>query len=203
MPSKRDRAGSVDWVNDANGQLIMTFSDEKTNMGTVSVQDIMDILNGACSETGNCDTNEGDVDGQIIDGGRGGEVLDITVTVTPGGAFPTWIHNGLLETLHAALDAAAECEEVTHTDDCVGTGLAYCPEHKITVNQCKLPKYFAVNYQAEDASNAAPPFIEAKLGLEVESNGFCAAFATIGGAIAGAVNGAAGGVFSLIGLACQ
>ncbi|KAI0860478.1 hypothetical protein F4860DRAFT_221366 [Xylaria cubensis] len=173
-------------------------------MGTVKVQDIIDILSGACSEQGNCNTNEGSIDGQIVNGGRGGEVKDITVVVTPGGDYPTWIHNGLLETLLDALDKAVECQEVTNISDCVGSGLgAYCPEHKITVNQCKLPKYFAVNYQADDASHAAPPFIEAKLDLEVAESGFCAKFTTIGSAIAGAVNGAAGGVFSLIGLACQ
>ncbi|KAI0187212.1 hypothetical protein EV127DRAFT_410558 [Xylaria flabelliformis] len=164
MPTKRGRADGVDWVNDENGQLVITFSDDKVNMGTVKVQDIIDILSKASLM------------------GR----------------------SGLLETLLDALDKAVECQEVTNISDCVGSGLgAYCPEHKTTVNQCKLPKYFAVNYQADDASHAAPPFIEAKLDLEVAESGFCAKFTTIGSAIAGAVNGAAGGVFSLIGLACQ
>ncbi|KAI0150516.1 hypothetical protein GGR57DRAFT_471780 [Xylariaceae sp. FL1272] len=182
----------------ANSSLDCLVSDDKVNMGTVEVQDIMDILNSACAESGNCDTNEQGADGQIIGSGRGGEVVDITVNVTPGGSYgmyrfissyvgkESWIHNGLLDTLHAALDAAVECEEVTHSDDCVGSGLgSYCPPNEITVNQCKLPNFIAINYQDKDAADAAPPFIEAKLNLEVDSSGYCETFTTVGSSIAG------------------
>ncbi|KAI1175011.1 hypothetical protein F4777DRAFT_579458 [Nemania sp. FL0916] len=203
MPTEKRENKAVDWVSNEDGNLIVSFSDTLVPLGTVSVDNAFDALNKACSEEGTCDTNDVPISGQFIDGGMEGKVEDITVTITPNGAYPTWIHNGLLDTLYAAVKAVAQCEDVTRTTYCPGNPMSYCPDQEITVNECKVPAYWSINYQAKDAANAAPPNIGTKVAYAVDSNGFCSTFTTIGNAVAGAVNGAAGGVFTLLGLACK
>jgi hypothetical protein len=87
----------------------------------------MDNLASACATTGLCDTNSIDITGyQLVNGGLGGEVDDETVTLTPNGAYPSWIHNGLLDALRAAVKAAATCSDVTNTPVCPNPAV-YCP----------------------------------------------------------------------------
>ncbi|KAI0531554.1 hypothetical protein GGR58DRAFT_524417 [Xylaria digitata] len=127
----------------------------------------------------------------------------ITVVVNPSGSYPTWIHDGLIDALRAAVKAVADCKDVSQTLLCTNPNpMLYCPPQVITANQCVVPRYWGINYQTPDASNAAPPNIGADLEVVNDSDGFCDSFTTIGGAVAGAVNGVAGGIFSLLSLAC-
>ena len=102
------------------------------------------------------------------------------------------------------MKAVAKCEDVTHTNGCaIGNPMAYCPENKITINECTVPQYWGINYQSPDASQAAPPFIGADMQVEVDNGGFCTTLLTSMGAVAGAINGVGGGVFTLLSLACK
>jgi hypothetical protein len=58
-------------------------------------------------------------------------------------------------------------------------------DQSTTVNECKVPAYWAINYQAKDAHNAAPPNLGAKIEYKIDSTGFCSTFTTVGGAVAG------------------
>lgn len=82
--------------------------------------------------------------------------------------------------------------------------MAYCPQRTFPYTNCEVPKFWGINYQAPDAGNAAPPNVG--LGLDVEKagdGGLCEKAMSALGGLAGAVNGYAGGVFSLLSLACQ
>jgi hypothetical protein len=68
---------------------------------------MFDNIAGACHESGQCETNDIEMDGQLIEPGRGGEVKDIKVILEPDGEYPTWIRNGLVDTLRAAVKAIA------------------------------------------------------------------------------------------------
>jgi len=193
-----------DWINDANGNLHILFSDATLQIGTTPLQKIIDTLTTSCSTTGLCDTDPVDITGyQLVDAGLGSSVYDITVTVNPSGDYPTWIHEGLGEALGAAIAAAAQCADVTNTPTCPSAE-SYCPAQPFTVNECTVPQFWGVNYQDPNAGTSAPPFMQLTLDVAVDTgSGYCATFATVGGAVAGAVNGVAGGIFSLIGLLCQ
>ncbi|KAI3324079.1 hypothetical protein HD806DRAFT_543494 [Xylariaceae sp. AK1471] len=198
MPSQ---IAKRDWVGDNKGNLKISFSDDTIKLGTVGIDDIINNLYTTCSTAGTCDTGDVALNGQLISSGLGGEIQDITITIHPDGAYPTWIHNALLDALSAAVKAVAQCADVTNSPTCPTT-MAYCPSEPFTVNECVVPRYWSVNYQPSDL-NGAPPFIQADMTFETDDIGFCDTLVTVGGAVAGAVNGAAGGIFSLIGLFCK
>lgn len=158
-------------------------------------------LGDACATTGTCDTNPRTIDGQLIGAGLGGNVEDITVTLEPIGLYPVWIRNGLLDILHASVLEVAKCEDIHHQPTCPNPAV-YCPAEPITVNECVVPKFWGINYQAGNPDNA-PPQITTSVDLSINESGFCETFTTIGSAVAGAVSGVGGGIFSLISLACK
>lgn len=54
-----------------------------------------------------------------------------------------------------------------------------------TINECVVPRYWGINYQAPDSNNAAPPNIQADMEVKKDGDGFCDTFTTVGGAVAG------------------
>jgi hypothetical protein len=124
------------------------------------------------------------------------------VHVDPSGAYPTWIHNALIDSLAAAVKVIAKCEDVRQTPTCPNPA-TYCPAEPYTVNECTVPQYWGINYQDKNAANAAPPFIGSDLQVEIDEGGFCTTLLTSLGAVAGAVNGVGGGIFTLLSLACK
>jgi hypothetical protein len=89
---------------------------------------MFDRLVEICHESGQCETNDIELEGQLIAPGRGGSVDNIKVILGPDGEYPTWIRNGLVDALRAAVKSISKCEDITHTNDCAGTtAMAYCP----------------------------------------------------------------------------
>ena len=110
-----------------NANTRASVSDQTIKLGTIATSQIIDSLYAACSDNGPCDTSAIEIKGQLIDAGRDGNVDDETLTINPSGDYPTWIHNGLLETLKAAIQVVAVCEDVTHESGCPYSPMAYCP----------------------------------------------------------------------------
>lgn len=182
--------------------LTTSVSDETVKLGTVKIDDIIGGLAKACSTQGQCDTSTIDFKGQLVAAGLGSEVDDITVSVEPSGAYPTWIHNGLIDGLAAAVKAVAECEDITNTPTCPNPAV-YCPAKPFTVTECTVPQYWGINYQDKNAANSAPPFIGSDLTMKIDNGGFCTKLLSSMGAVAGAVSGVGGGIFTLLSLACK
>lgn len=181
-------------------------SDEKVKLGTISIDEIIKNLAVACSTQGQCDTNSIEIRGDIINPGLSFTTGE-TLTINPSGSYPTWIHNGLIDTLSAAVKAIAECKDVKTTPACYGNAMAYCPckslfeaktaqtssaaanpfhsAQEITLNKCTVPQYWGINFQPPDSGNAAPPFIGADMAIKVDGDGFCKTFATILSAVVG------------------
>lgn len=101
-------------------------SDETVKLGTISIDEIIKKLAAACSTQGQCDTSPIDIRGELVQPGYGSSVEGETLTITPSGSYPTWIHNGLIEALSAAVKATATCKDVTNTPTCPNP-MAYCP----------------------------------------------------------------------------
>lgn len=121
------------------------------DLGDITIDTLFDLLGPACHESGQCETNTLSANGQWIGEGVNADMGPITVTLTPSGDFPTWIHNGLLDILKASVIQVADCRDVVNvqTDKPGGT--------RTKAHQCLVPSFWGVNYQAAD--NAAPPFI--------------------------------------------
>lgn len=154
-----------------------------------------------CHESGQCETNPIELKAMITHS----ESADaIKVTLGPDGEYPTWIRNGLVDVLALAAKQVAKCTDVTYTNRCFGgSAMAYCPPNKHVATNCEVPKFWGINYQAPDAANAAPPNIGLDIAMEkVDDSKLCEDIMTGLGAVAGAVNGYSGGVFTLLTFAC-
>lgn len=160
-------------------------------------------LYDVCHESGQCETEEQTFDGWWQASGPNGDMGPITVTMNPSGAYPTWIRNGLVDALRAAVLAGARCGDSTNTQLCQG-GIDNkgCSPVKTVAYQCEVPAFWGINFQDASAASAAPPNIGVDVHMDLVDSGVCADMMTGLGAVAGAVNGVAGGIFSLLTFAC-
>lgn len=161
----------------------------------------------ACHETGLCESNEISLDSQLF----GSDTVEgLTVKLGPQGAYPTWIRNGLLDALKAAVLEVAVCEDTKHTQSC-GFSSTYCPNSGTkTYTQCEVPAYWGINYQVPEEANASPPWLSLDLTVEKAGGGeICeSVLAGAGGAasigsVGNAVSGVASGIFALLSLTCE
>ncbi|KAF2646751.1 hypothetical protein P280DRAFT_18239 [Massarina eburnea CBS 473.64] len=191
-----------------SNNLKLTFSKDTVQLGTESIDDIFAKLDDACHTTGQCETNDISVKSQFL---TKDSVSDISITLGPAGAYPTWIRNGLIDALKAAVKEIAKCSDVTHTDNC-GFSATFCPGKTTTKNQCEVPAFWGINYQVASEANASPPWLSTDVKVEKKGAGaVCTdALKAMGGAagvaaaspVGGAVAGIAGGIFSLLSFAC-
>ncbi|KAF1934940.1 hypothetical protein EJ02DRAFT_362609 [Clathrospora elynae] len=186
---------------DKNGNIKLTFSNEDVDIGSLSTDNIIAAIGPICHESGQCETNDIELNTLKY---YTDSFNTLKVTIGPDGSYPTWIRNGLIDTLAAAVRTMAKCESGTYTDHCMSnTAMAYCPGRQTPFTNCKVPKYWGINYQSADSANAAPP----NLGMNIESkeggDGICQGMLTGLGAVAGAVSGVGGGIFTLLSFACQ
>ncbi|KAF2245815.1 hypothetical protein BU26DRAFT_488467 [Trematosphaeria pertusa] len=185
---------------DENGNLKLTFSKDTVMLGDVTIDDIFAKLGEVCHESGQCETNDIELDGIIW---SSNDQTEIKVTLGPDGEYPTWIRNGLLDGLKAAVQTVAKCEETTYHNSC-GFSPYYCPAKDSKHMQCEVPKYWGINFQAKGEENAAPPNLATNMKVErVGASPLCEDILTGLGAVAGAVHGVGGGIFTLLTFACQ
>lgn len=137
-----------------------------------------------CHESGQCETNEFELKSMRF---SKTDAKALKVTLDPFGSYPTWIRNGLVDSLRAATKAVAVCTPGTYTNTCKGvTAMAWCPRKKTEFVNCEIPEYLGINYQAPEVANAAPPSMGMDVKSEVEGLGDgCEDAMTALGAIAG------------------
>lgn len=56
-------------------------------VGTIKIDEMFDNIAGACHESGQCETNDIEMGGQLIAPGRGCEVRNIKVKLGPNGEY--------------------------------------------------------------------------------------------------------------------
>ncbi|KAI0379048.1 hypothetical protein F5Y04DRAFT_283135 [Hypomontagnella monticulosa] len=187
------------WTNSEAGNLTVIFSDDRINLGSIQIDQVLDSLYDKCSEGGMCDTGDITLPGELL---SGGDVESVTATIRPSGNYHTWIRNGLLEAVRAAVTRAADCSNVTHEDRCPDAR-SYCPDNTITHHQCIVPRFWGVSYQQGDADDA-PQSLNANVQVKYGDNGFCKTFTIIGAGVAGAIGiGPISGIFTVSTLLCQ
>ncbi|CBX95969.1 hypothetical protein IAQ61_004795 [Plenodomus lingam] len=186
---------------DPNGNLKLTFSSETVKIGSLSIDDIIAKIYEVCHETGQCETSTIDMKSMLLSSET---ATALKVSIDPAGSYPTWIRNGLVDALAAATKAVAKCTQGTHTNTCAGsTAMAYCPRRKTKYTNCEVPKYWGVNFQDPKEANAAPPSMGLDVAVEEAGDAAACEDAMAGlGAVAGAVHGVGGGIFTLLTFAC-
>lgn len=101
----------------------LQVSKETVTLGTIKIDDIASKLYEVCHESGQCETNDIKMDGQLL---STDSAENIELTLGPDGSYPTWIRNGLVDALIAAVHAIAKCEDTTHKPTCPNP-MVYCP----------------------------------------------------------------------------
>ncbi|KAF2795556.1 hypothetical protein K505DRAFT_239631 [Melanomma pulvis-pyrius CBS 109.77] len=180
-------------VYDKDGNLKVQFSKQTVKVGDISLDDIFDKLGDACNEN-LCETNDITIKGQI----HTSDTTDnIELTLGPTGSYKTDLRKKLFEAWKAVVKEVAKCEEVTNDPPCPNPQ-AFCPSKFHTYTQCEVPQYWGVIYNKGDN----PPNMQTDLEVEVSDDKLCEDL--LGGlsGVAGAVNGAAGGFFTLLSFAC-
>ncbi|KAF2117238.1 hypothetical protein BDV96DRAFT_571744 [Lophiotrema nucula] len=193
-------------VWDPNGNIKLTFSSATTMLGDVKIDDIFASVGDACHTTGLCDTNDITFPGWWQADGTGGTMGPITVTVGPSGSYPTWIRNGLLDSLKAAVVAGAKCGDSTNIQPCVSGDETCTGPVKTVAYQCEVPAFWGIDYQDPNAADAAPPSIAINVNQALDDgDSVCSDMLSGIGAIAGAIDGGAGAgaLFSLLSLTCN
>ncbi|OAL01009.1 hypothetical protein IQ06DRAFT_135897 [Phaeosphaeriaceae sp. SRC1lsM3a] len=187
-------------VWDPKGNIKLTFSSETIQIGDLKLDDIIGKLGEVCHESGQCETNDLTLKSTQWSADSNPE---LKITLGPDGTYPTWIRNGLIDTLGRSIKAVAKCKEVTYTNKCFGTtAMAYCPQKKSKHTNCEVPKFWGINFQSPDVANAAPPALALDLQSERTDGEVCKTALETTGTVAGAVNGYAGSIFTLLSLAC-
>ncbi|KAH7377620.1 hypothetical protein BKA66DRAFT_422058 [Pyrenochaeta sp. MPI-SDFR-AT-0127] len=195
-----DKRSEKTW--DEAGNIKLTFSRETVQIGTLTTDEIIGTVAPICHESGQCETNDLEMKAQLF---SSESVKNLIITIGPDGEYPTWIRNGLLDTLGAAAKTVAKCTDGTYTNTCPGvSAMAYCPRKKTKFTNCEVPKYWGINYQHPSVGNAAPPNLGFNINVVEEGKeDLCENVMTGLGAVAGAVHGVAGGIFTLLTFACK
>jgi hypothetical protein len=109
---------SMSWnIQDRCLLLTILVHDKTVPIGTAPVDVVFGNFADSCSVNGKCATSDIEINDYNLwsEGRNPSSNTQITITVTPDGSYPTWIHNGLLDALKATLDKIKKCNQVTYT----------------------------------------------------------------------------------------
>ncbi|KAF2732755.1 hypothetical protein EJ04DRAFT_565737 [Polyplosphaeria fusca] len=193
---KRDDAGPTVWKSPDGGNTQVRFGDGKVYIGACTPQDIINTVYDNCYDEGFCNSESWTVQCTEDD--------DTTHTITitaPEGQYQPWIKNGLVEAIQAAIGTSGVTDEQS-TVAMSGGGCVGCPWTGTDINVYHMPATLGV---AHDNDGSVPDVITLNIVNNDDSDGegLCEILTGIGAGIAGAVNGAAGGIFTLASVACK
>ena len=134
------------------------------------------------------------------------EVSYETLAMTATGTYPSWIHNGLVEGLQAAMSAQGVITSsiVTYMVSIVPLthdGALSKPE---SCQVAQAPNF--IGFGVYSALNTLEATIEASIALQTQTNGFCTTMSSIAGAIAGAfgpVGADLAAIFGVVSATCS
>jgi hypothetical protein len=93
-------------------------SKNSVKVGDLTLDMIMGDMGAACHGEGNCETT--DIEKKSILWGKDSQ-KEWKVTLSPTGTYVSWIRNGLLDALGAAVKEVVKCESGTYTNKCFGS----------------------------------------------------------------------------------
>lgn len=201
VPRDSAPTGENLWTASNNqGNTKIGFSNTKVNFGNRNPVDIINNnVTSTCGTFGTCQ------DGQSEDIGLAETITNQglvqgKLSYTATGAYPTWIHNGLLDTMAAALEKVVNKTSNVCTE--MAPGGTAVPS-QVCFDQYSGPTSVAIVYDGSTDKDAAPPFIEVNFSIDNGEDGLCPLITTMGSTISGAIGAPTGGLFSLAALFCN
>ena len=181
---------------DGKGETTVRFSDESVYVGGCTPESIIATVGENCFEDGFCNPEEWTM--QCVQG----DAASHTITMkAPEGQYQSWIRNGLVDAMQAAIktDKVTSSERINAMS---GGGCVGCPWTSKPITVYNMPSYIGIAHANEGQ-------IPDVITLTITNNdaeddaGLCEILTGLGGAIAGSVNGVAGGIFGVGGVACK
>ncbi|KAI2474691.1 hypothetical protein Ptr902_13890 [Pyrenophora tritici-repentis] len=171
---------------DPNGNIKLTFSRETVKIGSLTTEAIISAIYPICHESGQCETNDIDLKGMLITPSR----VD-AIKVTLGPMAPTQPGSA---TAWSTPSAPPHAQWQSARREPMWT----------SASNCEVPKFWGINYQSSKNPDGAPPNLSLDVSMEKEGDGgLCEDVMSGLGAVAGAVHGVGGGVFTLLSFACE
>ena len=99
---------------------------ETITIGTIELDEIFQSLRNACHPTGNCETNDIILKGQLIGEGTTTTVDNVELTLSPHGSYRESHRSSLLDLMESAVRQVAKCEEYSHKTPCPNP-MVFCP----------------------------------------------------------------------------
>jgi hypothetical protein len=117
--ARRDDAGPTVWKSPDGGNTQVRFGDNLVYVGACDPQSIIDTVGSNCYEEGFCNASEWTMQCEE------GDAATHTITIkAPEGQYQTWIRNGLVDAMKAAIatDGVTKKEGITAMSGggCVG-----------------------------------------------------------------------------------
>lgn len=197
----------VSKVFNDGGNLAVHYSDNIVNLGNLDPTVALQVIATQCVSDGSCSPLSWKDTGMKPHGVPGGTALLASeFEFQAQGEYKSWIHNGLYEALMTAIAKSVKKDLVKYTTpagDCKKRAL--CGREGDEVWQYSIPDWIAVYYHdPTDCGGFASHMGVSTTVPDGKGSGFCSTFATVSGAVAGAVeaNPIIGGFLSLLGLVC-
>lgn len=169
-------------------------------MGDLEIDEMFDKFLDVCHDSSMCETTDIEFDSWWMEPGMDANFGPIKVIMGPHGLYPTWIRNGLVYTLKAALKAGARCGEVTNWQTCHGGDKGCHSKSRLQViylgnremvdtkspviltviavesfksYQCEIPKFWGISYHDANEGNAAPPGLSTDIRTKPANSELC------------------------------
>ncbi|KAK5651284.1 hypothetical protein OQA88_12628 [Cercophora sp. LCS_1] len=172
-------------------EIRVATGDDMANWGTMNPIDALRKLFEGC-DASHCDANI--PIGTTLVGSGNGNLKSMSLQLKMGSSYPTWVKNGLIDALIAVYGTNGVVQnrpyETVTGGVCFGHNTCSPVERKQTT-QFFGPRKMSVRFADGQA------FMNFEVSADNGGDGACGLMASLTGAVAGAINGALGALFTL------
>ncbi|KAF7563256.1 hypothetical protein G7046_g871 [Stylonectria norvegica] len=196
------------WTNPDGGNTHVDIGDGKVEYGYAPPWYAFEQIKSSCPSNGCNSENKIEYATGIV---KAGALVSATIILSVEGSFNDAGEQGSRDQLVDIVNAVAGSSPYEYDKDvkyttgngCVVAGSTPCnPGNSETVDQYTATNLIVVRVENQDGSELADMSVSITVDISDADDGLCSDLTTAGAAVAGAVSGIAGGIFSLAGLAC-
>ncbi|KAK2599960.1 hypothetical protein QQS21_005344 [Conoideocrella luteorostrata] len=199
------------WQNKDGGNTKADLADHKVNYGTTPPWDALDQIKKHCLSNGCSSDSSFEVDTKVV---KDDQLVGAKIKIAVGGSFNDAGQEGNLDQLVEIVKSVA-----AHSPYDVKKGVPYqvgngcipgaagptpCDPGKTEhADQYHLTDMIVVRVEGKDGDQKADMNVHTTIEVPDVGGGVCADITKVGGAMAGAINGILGGIFTLASLGCK
>ncbi|RSL54040.1 hypothetical protein CEP53_007545 [Fusarium sp. AF-6] len=196
------------WTNPDGGNTHVDIGNNKVAYGYTPPWYAFDKIKEECPSNGCNSENKIEYATGVI---QNGEMRSAIITLAVEGSFNGAGEQGNRDDLVEIVKAVSGASQYDFEqgvsyyvgNGCAVSGFIPCsPGKKEYADQYTATDLIVVRVENDDGSLLADMSVSIKVDVDDGGEGVCDTITSVGGAIAGAINGLAGGVFSLAALAC-